>query len=84
MPDEGLPDEGLPDAPDTVGLATGDGADRSAGEEFRKLILELTPGDVALVTILAEALREGAVTVTELQGLTGEEWMWFIASRRAA
>jgi hypothetical protein len=67
-----------------ISAAIRDAADQAVDDQFRKVIAELNTGDVALVTVLAEALKEGDVTVADLQGLSEQEWMSLLATRRAA
>jgi hypothetical protein len=56
----------------------------STEEGLAEITVDLTPGDVAKVRSLVEALRDGMVTVAELHELPDREWMDLIASRRAA
>lgn len=58
--------------------------DGTSEDDLRMIIADLTPGDLALVITLAEALRDNEVAAAELQGLTDVQWMALIAARRAA
>ena len=56
----------------------------STEDELAEITANLTSADVAKVRSLVEALRDGMVTVAELDELPEGEWMDLIASRRAA
>jgi hypothetical protein len=58
--------------------------DRAAWEEFEMTNAQLPPAHVAKLATLADALLDGVVTSTEVDGLSVEEWMALITSRRAA
>ena len=53
-------------------------------DELAEVTADLTPADVAKVRTLVNALPDGVVTVTELNGPPDGEWMDLIASRRVA
>lgn len=56
----------------------------STEDELAEITVSLTPADVAKVRSLVGALRDGMVTVAELDELPEREWMDLIAARRAA
>jgi hypothetical protein len=58
--------------------------DRAAWEEFEMTNAHLPAAHVAKLATLADALLDGVVTRTEVDGLSVEEWMALITSRRAA
>ena len=50
-------------------------------DELAEITTNLTRADVAKVRTLVEALRDGVVTIAELDELPDREWMGLIASR---
>jgi hypothetical protein len=58
--------------------------DRASWEKFTMDNAHLPADHVAKLSILADALLDGVVTRTEVDGMPVEAWMALISSRRVA